>query len=153
MSMLRVGDKAPAAVFFDVQGNAVPLQSLFENRIVVLFFYPKDDSPGCTAEACNFRDRYEEFLAAGADVVGVSADSGSSHLRFASNHRLPFRLLSDPTGAALKAFGVQKTFGILAGRVTFVIDRSGVVRNVYSSQLHMDAHANEALKVVRELGG
>ncbi len=151
VSLPAVGDPAPVTILIDQAGAEVPLRTLYAERTLVLFFYPKDDSPGCTAEACNFRDRYEEFLTAGADVVGVSADPGSSHARFKSAHRLPFRLLSDPTGAARRAFGVRKTLGLLEGRVTFVIDRGGTIRHVYSSQLRMDAHADEALDVVKGL--
>lgn len=153
MSLVAVGAPAPASTLVDSAGAVVPLASLYADRVLVLFFYPKDDSPGCTAEACNFRDRYEAFLAAGADVIGVSGDSAGSHARFAGNHRLPFRLMSDPTGEARAAFGIRKRLGLLEGRVTFVIDRAGVVRNVYSSQLRMDAHANESLDVVRGLSG
>lgn len=152
MSHLAVGARAPAVTLEGPDG-AVPLSSLHADRVLVLYFYPKDETPGCTKEACTFRDQYEDFLAAGADVVGVSADSPASHASFASRHRLPFRLLSDPTGAARKAFGVTAVLGLLPGRVTFVIDRGGVIRHAFSSVINMTAHVDEALAKVRELAG
>ena len=106
---------------------------------------------GCTAEACSFRDAYEDFKAAGADVIGVSADDGASHEAFKAKHRLPFTLLSDPGGAAAKAFGVKKTFGVIAGRVTFVIDRAGVIRHKFDSLVRVHKHVEDALEVVKQL--
>jgi thioredoxin-dependent peroxiredoxin len=117
----------------------------------VLFFYPKDESPICTKEACSFRDAYEDFVKAGAVVIGVSADSTESHRAFATGRRLPFTLLSDPDGAIRHAFGVPKTMGILPGRVTYVIDRDGVVRHIFNSQFAADRHVEESLKIVRQL--
>jgi peroxiredoxin Q/BCP len=128
--------------------NASPLVG---QKTLVLYFYPKDDTPGCTAEACSFRDSYEDFTAAGAEVVGVSSDGADSHEAFKSKHRLPFTLLSDPKGEAAKAMGVKKTFGLLAGRVTFVIDRQGVVRHRFDSQLRATRHVEEALAIVKSL--
>ncbi len=150
---LRAGDRAPDVDLVGPGGEAVPVRSLYADKVLVLYFYPKDETAGCTAEACAFRDQYEDFLAAGADVVGVSADPPESHARFAGRHRLPFRLLSDPSGAARAAFGVKKTLGFLEGRITFVIDRAGVVRHAFSSQIRMGAHVDEALGVVRALAG
>jgi peroxiredoxin Q/BCP len=118
---------------------------------LVLYFYPKDDSPGCTAEACSFRDSYEAFVQAGAQVVGVSADDAASHQAFKARNHLPFTLLSDPGGVAAKALGVKKTFGLIAGRVTFVIDRAGVVQHRFDSQLQVNKHVEEALALVKRL--
>ena len=114
---------APTASFVDETGATVSLESLMGQKTLVLYFYPKDETPGCTVEACTFRDQYEDFVAAGAEVIGVSADDAASHEAFKAKHRLPFRLLTDPGGLAAKAFGVKKTLGLLPGRVTFVIDR------------------------------
>ena len=118
---------------------------------MVLFFYPKDGSPVCTKEACAFRDAYEDFVEAGAVVIGVSGDSEAQHQAFASNHRLPFTLVSDADGSVRKAFGVPKSMGLLPGRVTYVIDSEGIVRHVFSSQFAADRHVKEALEVIRKL--
>ena len=105
----------------------------------------------CTKEACRFRNAYDDFAQAGAVVLGVSSDDAESHQAFAAGHRLPFVLLSDTEGALRKAFGVPKTLGFLPGRVTYVIDREGIVRDVFCSQLSADRHVAEALAVVRQL--
>ena len=118
-------------------------------KAVVLYFYPKDDTPGCTAESCSFRDQYEAFKDAGAEVIGVSSDSAESHARFAEKHRLPFVLLADRGGAVRKQYGVPATLGLLPGRVTFVIDRDGVVRHVFNSQFQATKHVAEALTALQ----
>jgi peroxiredoxin Q/BCP len=120
---------------------------------VVLYFYPKDQTPGCTLEARAFRDSYDRFTASGADVVGVSSDSVASHRRFAARERLPFTLLSDREGTVRALYGVEKTLGILPGRVTYVIDRAGIVRHIYSSQLRPRRHTRQALEAARGLTG
>jgi peroxiredoxin Q/BCP len=120
---------------------------------LVLYFYPKDKTPGCTLEARAFRDSYDAFTHAGADVIGVSSDSVASHRRFAAHNDLPFLLLSDPDGRVSALYGVEKTLGILPGRVTFVLDRAGVVRHIYSSQLQATRHSREAANALRALGG
>ncbi len=111
----------------------------------------KDGSPVCTKEACAFRDAYEDFVEAGAVVIGVSGDSEAQHQAFASNHRLPFTLVSDADGSVRQAFGVPKSMGLLPGRVTYVIDSEGIVRHVFSSQFAADRHVKEALEVIRKL--
>ncbi len=146
-----VGDAAPDFALPSQSGETVRLGDLLGERAVVLYFYPRDDTPGCTAEACSFRDGYEAFEEAGAEVVGVSSDSPESHGRFASQNRLPFVLLSDGGGQVRKLYGVPSTLGILPGRVTYVIDKRGVVRHVFSSQFGATKHVVEALDVVRSL--
>ena len=148
MSGVRVGDAAPDFTLLDQRGKAVRLRELTEKKNVALYFYPKDATPGCTAEARAFRDAYDVFTAADTEVIGVSSDSVKSHERFAANERLPFLLLSDRDGAVRKLYGVEKTFGILPGRVTYVIARGGVVRHVYSSQLLVTRHSREALEAI-----
>jgi peroxiredoxin Q/BCP len=118
---------------------------------MVVYFYPKDETAGCTAEACSFRDSYEDFTAAGAEVIGISGDSSSSHEKFASHHRLPFVLLSDPDGTARDAFGVKKTLGLIPGRYTFVVDRKGVIQHGFESQVRVGKHVDEALASVKRL--
>jgi thioredoxin-dependent peroxiredoxin len=142
---------APDVTLLNEAGQSVPLRTLLGQKTVVLYFYPKDDTPGCTAEACSFRDSYEDFKKAGAEVIGVSSDDSASHEAFKSKHRLPFVLMTDPGGAAAKAFGVKKTFGLIAGRVTFVIDKAGQVRHSFDSQLRVNKHVGEALAVVQRL--
>jgi peroxiredoxin Q/BCP len=132
-------------------GELAPLADLWQLRPVVLFFYPKDNSAICTREACAFRDAYEDFVATGATVVGVSGDSAESHQGFAERHRLPFLLATDADGALRRAFGVPKTLGLIPGRVTFVIDRNGIVRHVFSGQFAAERHVREALDAVRAL--
>jgi len=146
-----VGDTAPDFTLPDQTGTAVRLRDLLGRKTVVLYFYPKDQTPGCTVEARAFRDSYDAFSAAGAEVIGVSADSVASHRRFAAKQGLPFLLLSDRDGAVRDLYGVEKTLGLLPGRVTYVIDRDGAVRHVYSSQLRVMRHSRESLAVARAL--
>jgi peroxiredoxin Q/BCP len=148
---LRPGDIAPDFSLKDQKGEVVRLSDFRGKKAVVLYFYPKDDTPGCTTEACTFRDDFKDFAGAGAEVLGVSADSPESHKRFDAKHRLPFRLLSDPEGEVRKAYGVSSTLGLLPGRVTFVIDKAGVVRHVFSSQFRPKKHVEEALEILKQL--
>lgn len=150
---VAAGDTAPDFELPDADGRAVRLADFRGRKAVVLYFYPKDDTPGCTKEACSFRDHYEDFTEAGAEVIGVSSDGGASHRGFASKHRLPFTLLSDAGGVVRKRWGVPATLGLLPGRVTFVIDRDGVVRHVFNSQLAAAQHVREALAALRGAGG
>ena len=122
---IQVGDKAPDFTLPSQAGEQVRLSDRLGERVVVLYFYPKDETPGCTKEACAFRDSYEVFGEAGAEVIGVSSDSVDKHVAFAGHHSLPFTLLSDEGGQVRKSYGVPSTLGVLPGRVTYVIDRSG----------------------------
>lgn len=148
---ISVGDEAPDFELLDRAGRAVRLRDFRGRQPVVLYFYPKDDTPGCTKEACSFRDQYEDFQALGAEVIGVSSDSTESHARFVEKYELPFRLLSDRGGAVRKAYGVPSTLGIIPGRVTFVIDAKGIVRHVFNSQAQATRHVSEALETLRRL--
>jgi thioredoxin-dependent peroxiredoxin len=145
-----VNDPAPDFELLDQGGDGVRLSRL-RGRPVVLFFYPKDSTRGCTAQVCAFRDAFEAFAEAGAVVLGVSSDPVDSHRRFADAHELPFRLLADEGGAVRERYGVPKSLGILPGRVTYVIDGHGMVRHVFSSQTAVGRHVREALETVREL--
>ncbi len=149
--MIQLGANAPDFKKTTQTGDSVALSQYRGNKAVVLYFYPKDETPGCTAEACSFRDNYEDFVEAGAVVIGVSSDSEDSHRSFADHHRLPFLLVSDRDQAIRKAYGVPKTLGLLPGRVTFVIDRDGVVRHTFNSQLNAKKHVTEALHIVQSL--
>ncbi|MBV9795406.1 MAG: peroxiredoxin [Actinobacteria bacterium] len=148
---IQVGDQAPDFTLPTQSGDSFRLQDRLGERVVVLYFYPKDNTSGCTAEACAFRDRFEVFTEAGADVIGVSSDSVGKHAGFASKYELPFTLLSDQGGRVRKSYGVPGVLGVIPGRVTYVIDRNGVVRHVFSSMTNIDAHVNDALRVVKEL--
>ncbi len=148
---VRVGDSAPDFTLPDQTGTPVRLGDVIGRTTVVLYFYPKDQTPGCTVEARAFRDSYDEFAAAGAEVIGVSADSVAAHRRFVRSQGLPFRLLSDKDGAVRRLYGVRQTLGILPGRVTYVIDTAGIVRHIYSSQLRARNHSRESLDAVRQL--
>jgi peroxiredoxin Q/BCP len=148
---VAVGHPAPPFSRTDQDGRQVVVGPDQEG-VVVVYFYPKDETYGCTAEACGFRDEYAVFDDVGARVVGISPDSDESHRSFARNHNLPFSLVSDHDGRLRELFDVPKTMGLLPGRVTFVIDAGGVVRHVFNSQLRARKHVDEAVKLVRELG-
>jgi peroxiredoxin Q/BCP len=145
---IREGDQAPDFTLPDQSGRTVSLSEL-RGSWVVLYFYPADDTPGCTAESCTFRDSHEDFVDAGARVVGISGQGVESHKKFAEKHGLPFTLLADEENAVRERYGVSKTFGLLPGRVTFVIDPQGIVRTVFSSQFRPKKHVDEALASIR----
>jgi peroxiredoxin Q/BCP len=148
---IKVGDKAPDFELKSQRGEAVRLSDYAGKKAVVLYFYPKDETPGCTKEACAFRDSYEVFKEAGAEVIGISSDDEESHSIFSLKYSLPFALLSDEGGKVRHEFGVPSSLGLLPGRVTYVIDKEGVVRSIFSSQTDIDGHVNETLKVLRSL--
>ncbi len=146
-----VGEKAPDFSLPSQDGTQVALKDFLGKKTVVLYFYPKDNTMVCTKEACSFRDSYKAFTDAGAEVIGVSSDSNKSHEDFAAKHQLPFKLLSDADGAVRKSYGVHSTLGMLPGRVTFVIDKAGIVRLTFNSQTNAEKHVSEALKVLESL--
>ncbi len=148
---IGVGDKAPDFTLPSQSGEQVRLYDRLGERVVVLYFYPKDNTSGCTAEACAFRDSHETFTDAGAEVIGVSSDSADKHASFAGQHNLPFTLLSDKGGKTRKSYGVPTVLGVIPGRVTYVIDRTGTVRLVFSSMTNIDQHVKDALDVVKQL--
>jgi peroxiredoxin Q/BCP len=148
---IQVGSKAPDFTLPSQSGTPVRLQDRLGERVIVLYFYPRDDTRGCTAEACAFRDSYEVFAEAGAEVIGISSDSVDRHSAFAGKHQLPFTLLSDQGGRVRKLYGVPAVLGLLPGRVTYVIDRQGSVRHVFSSMTNIGQHVSDALETVRQL--
>jgi peroxiredoxin Q/BCP len=148
MANLSPGDAMPETSLVGPDG---PVQ--LRDRIgkpLVVYFYPKDETYGCTKEACRFRDQYEDFVGAGADVIGISRDDADSHAKFRDHHHLPFTLLSDPGGKVASTWGVKTTLGI-PGRVTFVFDKAGVVRHRFDSALRFGKHVDEALATVKSL--
>jgi thioredoxin-dependent peroxiredoxin len=147
---VKVGDRAPDFTLpTQKTGESFHLYDMIGKSVIVLYFYPKDDTPGCTAEACSFRDSYEAFQEAGAEVVGISSDSEASHQKFANKYKLPFILLSDLGGVVRKFYGVPSTFGLLPGRVTYVIDKEGIVRHIFSSQFAPENHIVEAIRALK----
>ena len=148
---VRVGDKAPDFTLPDQTGTMISLKDFLENKIVVLYFYPKDFTRGCTAEACAFRDSYDVFVEGGAQVIGISSQSVDSHKKFAILNKLPFVLLSDENGKVRQLYGVPSTLGFLPGRVTYIIDKKGTVRHIFSSQLNTTKHIEETIKIINEI--
>lgn len=148
---INVGDAAPDFSLPTQAGDTVSLSQFKGQKPVVLYFYPKDDTPGCTVESCSFRDDYEAFQELGAEVIGISSDSPESHQRFASKYDLPFTLVSDVGSKIRKAYSVPATLGLLPGRVTYVIDKSGIVRHVFNSQFNPKGHVTQALNVLKTL--
>jgi peroxiredoxin Q/BCP len=148
MARLEVGDQAPDFSATTHDGHEIRLEDFLGKRALVLFFYPKNGTPICTQEACAFRDSYEQFIDAGADVIGVSSDSEQSHQAFSKQHRLSFPLISDANGSLRMAFAVPKTMGVFPGRVTYVIDQAGIIRHIFSAQFASDEHVRQALAAV-----
>lgn len=146
---LKEGDLAPDFRLQGEDGNIYHLYEQLQKGWVVLFFYPKDETPGCTAQACAFRNTHQTFKEHGAQILGISADSETSHQRFQQKEQLSYPLLSDPGGETARAFGVKKTLGLLPGRVTFVIDPDRTIRLAYASQFNPASHAQKALAVIQ----
>ena len=143
--MLKVGDEAPDFALQAQTGEEIRLRTFRGEKNVVLFFYPKDDTPGCTKEACAFRDSYDDFMSRDTMVLGISSDSGDSHRRFASKYGLPFPLLIDTGNEVRHAFGVSRTLGLIPGRATFVINKRGVIAAAFQSQFQPEEHVRTAL--------
>jgi peroxiredoxin Q/BCP len=150
-SPLKVGDRLPNFTLPSASGDNVNIADFIGKQPLVIYFYPKDDTPGCTKESCAFRDQYEVFKEMGAEVIGISADSPQSHQNFATKYQLPFILLSDSKNEVRNLFGVPSTLFILPGRVTYIIDKEGIVRNIFDSQFDFNGHIEEAIKTLKSL--
>jgi peroxiredoxin Q/BCP len=148
---INVGDKAPDFTLPSQMGDNVTLSEYFGKKNIVLYFYPKDETRGCTREACEFRDSYNVFTSLGAEAMGVSSDTLESHKSFATHHGLPFLLLSDEKGKVRKLYGVPSILGVIPGRVTYIIDKKGIVRHIFNSQFQPEKHIEEALKILKEI--
>jgi peroxiredoxin Q/BCP len=146
-----VGTKAPDVSLHLHDGSTVNLSDFEKHQSVVLFFYPKDNTPVCTSEACSFRDAYSDLTGLDAVVIGISSDTQDSHKEFAEKYSLPYLLASDTDGTLRKAFGVTRTLGILPGRATYVIDKNGVVRLAFSSQFSAAKHVAKARETLSNL--
>jgi thioredoxin-dependent peroxiredoxin len=141
--VIAVGQPAPAFEATDHKGARVSLAEAREKGPVVVYFYPKDFTPGCTREACMFRDAFADLDGLGATIVGVSVDDDESHRRFAERYQLPFSLVADPDRALAKRFGIARPLGLGASRATFVIDQRGIVRAAIHSELSMSRHVKD----------
>lgn len=148
---VKVGDKAPDFTLPSQMGDNVALSEYLGKKNIILYFYPKDETTGCTKEACSFRDSYEELTNLGAEVLGVSRQSVESHVAFATHYGLPFILLSDVDNKVRELYGVPSTMGIIPGRVTYIIDKKGVVRHIFNSQTQAQRHVEEAKNTLRQL--
>ena len=146
---LKVGDVIPHFVAKDSNGNDFDSNDYVGKQSLVIYFYPKDDTPGCTTQACTFRDQYQDFKDLGAEVIGISSDSVQSHLKFQSKFNLPFILLSDNDKKIRKAFGVSKDFlGLIDGRTTYVVDAKGIIQLVFDST-SAKSHIKNALEILK----
>ena len=150
MKKIEIGDRVPSFTLLDQDGNTVEI-SPEKGKAMVIYFYPKDDTPGCTKEACKFRDDFEDFKDLGVEVYGISGDSVESHKKFAEKYNLPFQLLADEKNKVRKQFGVPSSMLILPGRVTYVIDDKGVVQYIFNSQFSAEKHIENALNILKEL--
>ena len=149
---LGVGDQIPLFKLPDENGEVFSIEKFLGQNPLVIYFYPKDDTPGCTVEACTFRDNFEVFEELGAKVIGISSDTPQSHSKFKKRYNLPFVLLSDTDKSVQREFGIKKNFlGLIDGRVTFVADKHGVIKHVFSSQLRPKKHIDEAIRVIKRL--
>lgn len=148
---VKKGSPAPDFTLPDASGNPVSLSQFKDKQDVVLYFYPKDETSVCTKQAKGFRDNYEKFKDLGAEVIGISSDTVESHAKFAQNHKLPFVLVSDKDGIIRNEYGVPKSFGFLPGRVTYIIDKKGIVRGTFNSFVEGEKHITEALRILNNL--
>ena len=147
---LLIGDLIPNFSLLD-QNGVIRSNKDCKGQTLVLFFYPKNNTPGCTAEACGFRDKYDLFKLFGSVVWGVSNDNQLSHKKFAEKNKLPFPLLCDENNSLRKKFGVPKVLGLLDGRVTYLVDSTGVIRHVFNDLLNSTKHITTALQALEEI--
>ena len=151
MNEIKIGSSIPSFTLPDQNGNLFDINSVLGKKNLVIYFYPKDDSPGCTAQACSFQDQFEVFKEADAVIIGISGQSVESHKEFALKHRLTFTLLSDEGNKIRKQFGVPTNLlGLLPGRVTYIADKTGKVIYVFNSQINATKHVDEALRILKQ---
>ena len=146
---MKVGEKVPEFSMLDQNGIKRTNKDL--ESPLVLFFYPKDDTPGCTIEACGFRDKYDLFKILGAEVWGINNGDSKSHLEFANKNKLQYPLLCDKNNILRKQFGVPKTLGFIEGRVTYIINSRGIIKHIFEDLLNGPAHIKEAIKALKKL--
>ena len=152
MHITEVGSTVPTFSLKDQNGSDFSIETVLGKKNLVIYFYPKDDTPGCTKEACSFRDQFEVFKKEDALIIGISGQSVQSHFEFAKKHRLNYTLLSDEGDKVRKLFGVPTSFlGLLPGRVTYIVNKEGKVVFVFNSQLNAGKHIEEALRILKDL--
>ncbi len=148
--MLKINQKAPDFKAQDHKGNFYTLQDFIGKKNLVLFFYPKDFTPGCTAEACSFRDAYQDFQEAGAEVIGISGDDAQSHKSFADKHKLPYPLLPDTDKKIRTAYGIPTNiFGMVTGRISYLINKEGIIKYAYRDNLNPTGHIEAMLRLIK----
>lgn len=151
MNELKIGSTIPAFTLLDQNGKLFDINTVLGKKNLVIYFYPKDDTPGCTAQACSFQDQFEVFKEADAVIIGISGQSVESHKEFAAKHKLTFTLLSDEGNKIRKLFGVPTNLlGLLPGRVTYVAGKTGKVIYIFNSQMQATKHVDEALRILKE---
>lgn len=151
---LVTGNKIPSITLNNQFGEPVNIQELVGKKNLIIYFYPKDNTPGCTKEACTFQDNLAVFSELDAQIIGISSDSEASHLQFSKKYQLDFTLLSDVDQKAREAFGINADFlGLIPGRVTFIIDKKGEIRGSFNAPGQIDQHVNEAKRVLKEING
>jgi len=147
---MKIGDTIPEFCLLKHDGSNFEIKDLIGVKNIVLYFYPKDFTPGCTAQACSFRDSYEEFISYDCEIIGISSDSEDSHNSFIDSKKLPFILLSDKQGKVRELFNVPKSFlNILPGRVTYLIDKKGIIRYIFNSQFNISKHISKTLEILK----
>ncbi len=152
MKQLGVGDKIPMFELPDQDGRIYHIEEELGKSNLIIYFYPKDHTPGCTAEACAFRDQHADFKGLNATVIGISADTPETHQKFARKYDLQFKLLSDTNKRVKKLFGISDSlFGLLSSRITFVVDKEGIIRNVFESQINIKKHIQSALESLQSI--
>jgi peroxiredoxin Q/BCP len=149
MKNIEVGDKVPTFTLADQNGQLLEVTDSMKKPLVI-YFYPKDDTPGCTKQACKFRDDFESFSDLGAMVIGISSDSVASHKKFEEKYNLPFILLADVKNEVRKLFGVPKSMFLIPGRVTYVIDKNGIVQYIFNSQFGAEKHIENSFKKLKD---
>ncbi len=150
MKKIEVGNTVPAFTLIDQNGNLFTVNDEI-NQPMVIYFYPKDDTPGCVKEACKFRDDFEKFTDLGSLVIGISSDNVASHKKFEEKYNLPFILLADTENKVRKLFGVPNSLIFLPGRVTYIVDKNGIVQYIFNSQFGAEKHIKNALKKLKEI--
>ena len=149
---LKIGDTIPLFILKDQNNNDFDIENYRGKKPLVIYFYPKDDTPGCTKEACSFRDEFEVFTDLNVEVIGISSDDVTSHKNFADKYNLPFTLLADTEKKVRKLFGVPKSFlGLVPGRVTYIINKQGIIVHVFNSMTDTNKHITESLSVLKEI--
>lgn len=152
MKTIEKGDRIPVFTLNDQHGEVFNIEEYLGKKNLIIYFYPKDDTPGCTKQACSFRDAFEDFKEIDAKVIGISSDNEKSHKQFAEKHNLPFTLLADTNKKVRKSFGVPTNLlGLLPGRVTYVFDKNGICQGVFNSQMNVEKHVSESMKILEEL--